>query len=152
MKTLNIYIIIALSLFATGNIFSQGEISMQDIQNKVAAYTKQLEESDKFEVVNITIDLIVKDGTKTFSRTLDPLFEYYVVVLGDDKIHRLSLTVDNGKQTEYEYIPESTRANTSINIKPTEYADYDFTVSNAKYFQNYQSGHFAVIIYHQNQQ
>lgn len=129
-------------------ILSQDETSMKDIQNKVTAFTNQLEQDKSFEIVNVTMDLIVKDGSKSFTRYLDPTFDYTITAFGDSRIDRLTLNVNNGTSSDFEYNAESSAANPSISVKPTGYSQYEFTVNNAKYYQDKTSGHFAVIIYH----
>jgi hypothetical protein len=149
MKKLSIFFIVLFILAAIRVIKAQDETSMQDIQDKVSAYTKQLEQDKNYEIVNITMDLIVKDGTKSFTRYLDPSFDYIVTAFGDSRIDKLTLNVDNGTQSELNYNAESTAANASISIiKPNGSSEYEFTVKNTKYNGNNASGHFAVIIYH----
>jgi hypothetical protein len=148
MKKLSLFSILLFILIIVRTCKSQNDVSMKEIQDKVSAYTKQLEEDKNVEIVNITIDLIVKDATKTFSRDLDPSFDYYVTTFGDSRIDKLTLTVSDGNSTELNYLAESTAPNPSINIKPTGTSSYEFSVNVKKYSGDNLSGHFAVIIYH----
>jgi len=130
------------------SINAQDETSMKDIQAKVTAFSNQLEQDKSFEIVNVTMDLIVNDDSKSFTRYLDPSYDYTITAFGDSRIDKLTLNVNNGTSSDFEYIAESVAANPSISVKPTGYSQYEFTISKAKYYGNNTSGHFAVIIYH----
>ena len=151
MKKLNFYFILILIGSSLNICVSQTETSMQDIQDKVTAYTNQLQQNS-YEVINTTIEQVTKGGTKSFTKYLESSSEYYVVVFGDDSIDKLTLDINNGTPSELNYNSEAMHANAAISIiNSGGNSNCKFTVKNIKYNGGNVSGYFAVIVYRKNQ-
>ena len=150
MKTL--FTALFLFLFAfTGSktAFAQSETTMQDIMETVTAKVIELEDEKDQEVVNITIDLLVRTtGKKQVTRFLDPSFDYKVMVLGDRRISKLNLLVYKKTKKKWDYVTEATGSIPQIDITPSDFEQYEFTVSVDRFKGDNLTGHFALLIYH----
>ncbi len=153
MKYLIITSIILSSLFLfSSRTYSQSATTMQDILETVSAKVIELEDQRNQEIVNMTFDLIVNTGKKTVWRYLDPAFDYDVMVLGDRRVEKLKITVykKNSNTNEWEFVDEYTDDKPVIRLDPQEFEQYEFTVSIDKFKTGSTTGHFALILYHQN--
>ena len=153
MKYLITTSIILSSLFLfNSRSYSQSATTMQDILETVSAKVIELEDQRNQEIVNMTFDLIVNTGKKTVWRYLDPAFDYDVMVLGDRRVEKLKITVykKNSKTNEWEFVDEYTDDKPVIRLDPQEFEQYEFTVSIDKFKTGSTTGHFALILYHQN--
>lgn len=153
MKYLITTSIILSSLFLfNSRTYSQSATTMQDILETVSAKVIELEDQRNQEIVNMTFDLIVNTGKKTVWRYLDPAFDYDVMVLGDRRVEKLKITVykKNSKTNEWEFVDEYTDDKPVIRLDPQEFEQYEFTVSIDKFKTGSTTGHFALLLYHQN--
>lgn len=153
MKYLITTAIILSSLFLfSSRAYSQSATTMQDILETVSAKVIELEDQRNQEIVNMTFDLIVNTGKKTVWRYLDPAFDYDVMVLGDRRVEKLKITVykKNSKTNEWEFVDEYTDDKPVIRLDPQEFEQYEFTVNVDKFKTGSTTGHFALILYHQN--
>lgn len=153
MKYLITTAIILSSLFLfSSRAYSQSATTMQDILETVSARVIELEDQRNQEIVNMTFDLIVNTGKKTVWRYLDPAFDYDVMVLGDRRVEKLKITVykKNSKTNEWEFVDEYTDDKPVIRLDPQEFEQYEFTVNVDKFKTGSTTGHFALILYHQN--
>lgn len=153
MKYLITTAIILSSLFLfNSRTYSQSATTMQDILETVSAKVIELEDQRNQEIVNMTFDLIVNTGKKTVWRYLDPAFDYDVMVLGDRRVEKLKITVykKNSKTNEWEYVDEYTDDKPVIRLDPQEFEQYEFTVNIDKFKTGSTTGHFALLLYHQN--
>lgn len=131
--------------------FSQSSTTMQDILQTATAKVIALEEQDKKEVVNTTMDLLVNKNTKTIWRYLDPTYSYNVLVIGDRRISKLKLLVykRDSKTNEWKFISEISADKPELKLDPTAFEEYEFTISSDEYWSGNSAGHFAFILYHQ---
>ena len=153
MKYLITTAIILGSLFLfSSRSYSQSATTMQDILETVTTKVTELEDQRNQEVVNMTFDLIVNTGKKTMWRYLDPAFDYDVMVIGDRRIEKLKVTVykKNAKTEAWEFVDEYTDDKPVIRIDPQDFEQYQFTVSVDKFKTGNTTGHFALLLYHQN--
>lgn len=153
MKYLITTAIILSSLFLfNSRSFSQSATTMQDIMETVSAKVIELEDQRNQEIVNMTFDLIVNTGKKTIWRYLDPAFDYDVMVLGDRRVEKLKVTVykKNSKTNEWEFVDEYTDDKPVLRLDPQEFEQYEFTVTVDKFKTGSTTGHFALLLYHQN--
>ena len=150
MKTLFTVLFLLLFAFIGAKVsFAQSETTMQDILETVTSKVIDLEEGKDQEVVNITIDLLVRTtGKKQVTRFLDPSFDYKVMVLGDRRITKLDLVVYKKAKKDWEYVTEATSLIPQIDITPTDFEQYEFTVSVNQFKGDNLTGHFALLIYH----
>ena len=132
--------------------YSQSATTMQDILETVSTKVVELEDQRNQEIVNMTFDLIVNTGKKTVWRYLDPAFDYDVMVLGDRRVEKLKITVykKNAKSNEWEFVDEYTDDKPVIRIDPQDFEQYEFTVTVDKFKTGNTTGHFALLLYHQN--
>ena len=153
MKYLITTAIILSSLFLfNSRSFSQSATTMQDIMETVSAKVIELEDQRNQEIVNMTFDLLVNTGKKTIWRYLDPAFDYDVMVLGDRRVEKLKITVykKNSKTNEWEFVDEYSDDKPVIRLDPLEFEQYEFTVTVDKFKTGSTTGHFALLLYHQN--
>ena len=151
MKKLAIYILLTLISASVNLCISQTETNLQDIKDEVSAYTNRLDQDKSYEVVNTTFNVITNNDTKSFTKNLDPSYDYIIAVIGDNSIDRLTLDINNGTTTELNYNSETTTANAPVRIiKSGGNSTYEFTVRNAKYYGGNSTGNFAIIIYRKN--
>lgn len=153
MKYLITTAIILSSLFLfNSHSFSQSATTMQDIMETVSAKVIELEDQRNQEIVNMTFDLLVNTGKKTIWRYLDPAFDYDVMVLGDRRVEKLKVTVykKNSKTNEWEFVDEYSDDKPVIRLDPQEFEQYEFTVTIDKFKTGSTTGHFALLLYHQN--
>ena len=153
MKYLITTAIILSSFFLfNSHSFSQSATTMQDIMETVSAKVIELEDQRNQEIVNMTFDLLVNTGKKTIWRYLDPAFDYDVMVLGDRRVEKLKITVykKNSKTNEWEFVDEYTDDKPVIRLDPQEFEQYEFTVTVDKFKTGSTTGHFALLLYHQN--
>ena len=144
-------ILSSLFLFST-RTYSQSATTMQDILETVSAKVIELEDQRNQEIVNMTFDLIVNTGKKTVWRYLDPAFDYDVMVLGDRRVEKLKITVykKNSKTNEWEFVDEFSDDKPVLRLDPQDFEQYEFTVNVDKFKTGSTTGHFALILYHQN--
>jgi hypothetical protein len=136
-------------VFISPNIvLSQSETSVQDIFEKISEKRKVLEEENKQEIVNVTVDLLIKDAQKSFVRYLDPSFEYTIIAVGDRRIDKLTLTVYRPGIPDWQYITENSGKMPMVSISLVDSEPFEFAVNVNKYSAKNEAGHFAVIIYH----
>ncbi|MEO8512927.1 MAG: hypothetical protein ABI543_05180 [Ignavibacteria bacterium] len=138
--------------FSATKLYSQSTTTMQDILETASKKVVELEDQRNQEVVNMTFDLIVNTGKKTVWRFLDPAFDYDVMVIGDRRIEKLKVTVykkDNASG-EWGFVDEYTDDKPIIRIDPQEFEQYEFTVTVDKFKTGNTTGHFALLLYHQN--
>lgn len=153
MKYLITTAIILSSFFLfNSHSFSQSATTMQDIMETVSAKVIELEDQRNQEIVNMTFDLLVNTGKKTIWRYLDPAFDYDVMVLGDRRVEKLKVTVykKNSKTNEWEFVDEYSDDKPVIRLDPQEFEQYEFTVTIDKFKTGSTTGHFALLLYHQN--
>ena len=153
MKYLITTAIILSSFFLfNSHSFSQSATTMQDIMETVSAKVIELEDQRNQEIVNMTFDLLVNTGKKTIWRYLDPAFDYDVMVLGDRRVEKLKVTVykKNSKTNEWEFVDEYSDDKPVIRLDPQEFEQYEFTVTVDKFKTGSTTGHFALLLYHQN--
>jgi len=153
MKTILFAAFILCSLvFLNRQTYSQSSTTMQDILETVTAKVAELEDQRNQEVVNMTFDLLVNTGKKTVWRYLDPSFDYDVMVIGDRRVEKLNVTVykkDNASG-EWKFVDEYTDDKPVLRIDPREFEQYEFTVTVDKFKSGNTTGHFALLLYHQN--
>lgn len=153
MKYLITTAIILGSLFLfSPRSYSQSATTMQDILETVSAKVVELEDQRNQEIVNMTFDLLVNTGKKTLWRYLDPAFDYDVMVIGDRRIEKLKVTVykKNASTNEWEFVDEFSDEKPLIRIDPQDFEQYEFTVTVDKFKTGSSTGHFALLLYHQN--
>jgi hypothetical protein len=150
MKNLIItFAVFFLCIFSSSNItFSQSETTMQDILEAVNTKVVQLEEDKGQEVVNITLDLLVNQGRKTVTRTLDPNYEYSVILIGDRRISKLKLSAYKLDKSARDPVNDAAGTNPMIKIQPDGYNIYEFIVTVDDFKGTNVAGHFALLIYH----
>ena len=153
MKTILFAAFILCSLvFLNRQTYSQSSTTMQDILETVSAKVIELEDQRNQEVVNMTFDLLVNTGKKTVWRYLDPSFDYDVMVIGDRRVEKLKVTVykkDNASG-DWKFVDEYTDDKPVLRIDPQEFEQYEFTVTVDKFKSGNTTGHFALLLYHQN--
>jgi hypothetical protein len=124
---------------------------MKDITETVNDKIKSLEDIEDMEVVNVTVDLLVgMQGEKYVYRYLDNNFDYKILVLGDRRIGKMNVVVrkkneDTGK---WVLVDKSKGETAALDIYPDSRAFYEFTMSIAELKEDYEAGHFAILIYH----
>jgi hypothetical protein len=150
MKKLPIaFIIFTLYLIFSARVFySQSETTVQDILEMVNTKVTQLEENKKLEVVNITVDLLANQGTKSITRVLDPNFEYTLFVIGDRRISKLRLSLYIQGKGNKEFVNETSGLSPSLKVIPDEFCVYEITVGAQEFKGIENAGHFAILIYH----
>ncbi|MBE2217347.1 MAG: hypothetical protein IAE90_04025 [Ignavibacteria bacterium] len=139
-------------VFLNRQSYSQSATTMQDILETVSAKVTELEDQRNQEVVNMTFDLLVNTGKKTVWRYLDPSFDYDVMVIGDRRVEKLKVTVykkDNASG-EWKFVDEYTDDKPVLRIDPQDFEQYEFTVTVDKFKSGNTTGHFALLLYHQN--
>ncbi len=151
MKKLTVYTIFLFISISISTCLAQNETTMQDIIEQVSGRLKELEKDKRLEIVNVTIDLLVKDGRKSFIRYLDPNFDYTVIAIGDRRIDTLTLTVYRPGFSDIEYVSENTAEIPMVHFSILEPEPFEFVVNVNKYSGSNITGHFAVIIYHKLQ-
>lgn len=147
------FVLTALSLFLflfQNPVLGQSETTVQDIMETVSTKVSELEDEKDQEIVNITVDLLVSQGTKSVIRYLDPTFDYMVIAFGDRRIAKLKLTAYKKVRDDWESVNDATGENPQINITPTDFDQYRFTVTVDEFKPANQTGHFALLIYHRN--
>ncbi|MBZ0201744.1 MAG: hypothetical protein K8I03_01870, partial [Ignavibacteria bacterium] len=138
-------------LLVNSNSFSQSSTTMQDIMETVNKKVVELEDQKNQEIVNMTFDLLVNQGKKTIWRYLDPAFSYDVMVIGDRRIEKLKVTVyKKDKSGEWTFVDEYTDDKPLIRITPADFDQYEFTVTVDQFKTGNSTGHFALLLYHQN--
>lgn len=145
--------IFACILFFSGSlVYSQTATTMQDILETVTTKVVELEDQRNQEIVNMTFDLIVNTGKKSVWRNLDPAFDYDVMVIGDRRVEKLKVTVYRKDNTsgEWKFVDEYTDDKPIIRLDPQDFEQYEFTVTVDKFKTGNTTGHFALLLYHQN--
>ena len=148
-------LLIAFTVFAlyfilpARTLFSQSEeTTMQDILDAVNTKVAQLEENKKYEIVNITVDLLVNQAKKSFTRALDPNYEYTVLVIGDRRISKFRLSAYLQGKNNKDFVDETSAASPFLKIEPNGFDIYEITIGAQEYKGTDNAGHFALIIYH----
>jgi hypothetical protein len=138
--------------FTASNAYSQTATTMQDILETVTTKVVELEDQRNQEIVNMTFDLIVNTGKKTVWRNLDPAFDYDVMVIADRRVEKLKITVYRKDNTsgEWKFVDEYTDDKPVIRLDPQDFEQYEFTVTVDKFKTGSTTGHFALLLYHQN--
>jgi hypothetical protein len=137
------------AFISSKSAFAQSETTMQDILETVSSKVTELEEEKDQEIVNVTIDLLVRTtGKKQVTRYLDPSFDYKVMVIGDRRISKLDLVVYKKTKKDWDYVTEATSSIPQIDITPSDFEQYEFTVSVNQFKGDNLTGHFALLIYH----
>ncbi len=151
MKTIFTALVFIFFVFCSGTAFSQSETTMQDILEKVSGKITELEDEKDQEVVNITLDLLVRTtGKKQVTRYLDPSFDYKVMVIGDRRISKLNLVVYKKSKKDWDYVTEASGSVPQVDITPSDFEEYEFTVNVEQFKGDNMTGHFALFIYHEN--
>ena len=151
MKILLSILAFLLFILLTSKVsLSQSETTMQDILETATQKIVELEDEKDQEVVNITFDLLVRSGKKTVTRYLDPSFDYKVMAIGDRRISKLYLFVYKKGEKDWEYVTEAKSSMPQFEILPTDYEQYEFTVSVEEFKGSNITGHFALLIYHRD--
>ena len=140
----------ALILLYNSKLYAQSTTTMQDILETVTNKVVELEDDNNKEVVNMTFDLIVNEGKKTVWRNLDPSFTYDLMVIGDRRISKLKVTVYKQGASGWEYVSEFTGSTPKLKIYPTDFEQYEFTVTVEEFKTGKNTGHFALLLYHEN--
>jgi hypothetical protein len=151
MKKLTIYILFSITFISIRFCSAQNETTMQDIIEEVSNRTQELEKDRNLEIVNITVDLLVKDARKSFIRYLDPDFEYTAIAIGDRRIDSLTLSVYRPDISDMEYVTECKGKFPLVHFSIIEPELFEFMVNVNKYSESNMTGHFAVIIYHKKE-
>ncbi len=149
MKTfITAFAVIIFAFFARTS-FSQSETTMQDILEKVTNKVTELEDEKDQEIVNITVDLLVRTtGKKQVTRYLDPSFDYKVMVIGDRRISKLNMVVYKKSKADWDYVTEATSSIPQVDITPADFEQYEFTINADQFKGDNMTGHFALFIYH----
>jgi hypothetical protein len=151
MKNLKILTAAFLLLLANRvSTFAQSETTMQDILETVNDKVSELEDEKNQEIVNITLDLLVNQGTKSVIRYLDPAFDYTVSAFGDRRIAGLKLSVYKRVKDDWEFYNDATGANPQLGITPADFEQYRFMITIDSFKDANTTGHFALLIYHKN--
>ena len=153
MKYLLTTALILSSLFLfSQRSYSQSSTTMQDILETVSTKVVELEEQRNQEIVNMTFDLLVNTGKKTMWRYLDPAFTYDVMVLGDRRIEKLKITIykKDNSSGDWVFVDEYTDEKPLVRIEPKDFEQYEFNVTVDKFKSGNTTGHFALLLYHQN--
>ena len=153
MKYLLTTALILSSLFLfSRHSYSQSSTTMQDILETVSTKVVELEEQRNQEIVNMTFDLLVNTGKKTMWRYLDPAFTYDVMVLGDRRIEKIKITIykKDNSSGEWVFVDEYTDEKPLVRIEPKDFEQYEFNVTVDKFKSGNTTGHFALLLYHQN--
>ncbi len=150
MKTLfTVLFLTSFALLGSKQALAQSETTMQDILESVTNRVTELEDEKDQEVVNITIDLLVRTtGKKQVTRFLDPSFDYKVMVIGDRRISKLNLLVYKKSKNDWEYVTEATSSIPQVDITPSDFEQYEFTINVDRFKGDNLTGHFALLIYH----
>ena len=149
MRTLFTAFTIIFLAFCSRTAFSQSETTMQDILEKVTNKVVELEDEKGQEVVNITLDLLVRTtGKKQVTRYLDPSFDYKVIVIGDRRISKLNMVVYKKSKKDWDYVTEASGSAPQIDLTPSDFEQYEFTVNVDQFKGDNMTGHFALFIYH----
>ncbi len=149
MKTLITAFAVIIFAFFAKTAYSQSETTMQDILEKVTDKVTQLEDEKDQEIVNITVDLLVRTtGKKQVTRYLDPSFDYKVMVIGDRRISKLNMVVYKKSKNDWDYVTEATSSIPQVDITPTDFEQYEFTINVDQFKGDNMTGHFALFIYH----
>ncbi|MCI0449799.1 MAG: hypothetical protein L0Y79_08450 [Chlorobi bacterium] len=143
---------ISLLLISTYSINSQSATTMQDILETATKKVVELEDQKNMEVVNMTFDLLVNQGKKSLWRYLDPSFDYDVIVLGDRRINKIKLTVykKDNPTGNWLLVDEYSADKPQLRLDPQDFEQYEFTVTVDEFKAGESTGHFALILYHQN--
>jgi len=143
---------ISLLLISAHNINGQSATTMQDIMDTVNKKVVELEDQKNMEIVNMTFDLLVNQGKKSVWRYLDPSFDYDVVVLGDRRINKIKLTVykKDNPSGNWILVDEYSASQPQLRLDPQDFEQYEFTVTVDEFKTGEATGHFALILYHQN--
>jgi hypothetical protein len=123
---------------------------MQDILETVTAKVAELEDDSNKEIVNMTFDLLVNEGKKTIWRNLDPSFTYELMVIGDRRIGKMKVTVYKQGKEGWEYVNEISGSIPKLKIYPADFEQYEFTVTVEEFKTGKNTGHFVLILYHEN--
>lgn len=151
MKKIN-YFALFFTFILTFNCqaYAQSTTTMQDIMETVSSKVASLEDDNNKEIVNMTFDLLVNDGKKTVWRNLDPSFTYDLIVIGDRRIGKLKISVYKQSKDIWELVGEIAGSSPKMKITPTEFEQYEFTVSVEEFKTGKNTGHFALLLYHEN--
>jgi hypothetical protein len=149
-KTLFFAVLLFFAIGLNRLAFAQSTTTMQDLLETVNKKVVELEETQNQEVVNITLDLLVNTGKKVVWRSLDPSFAYNVSVIGDRRISKLKISVYKKGASDWEYVDELTDSKPTLRVEPTDFIQYQFTVSVDTFKPGDNVGHFALLLYHKN--
>lgn len=152
MKTITLLIAVCLVSVMSRGAYSQSSTTMLDIMETVNAKVTELEEQRNQEIVNMTFDLLVNQGKKTVWRYLDPAFDYDVMVIGDRRIASIKLTVNKKDNAtgEWKLVDEFSADKPLLRLDPQDFEQYEFIVTVDGFKPGSTTGHFALILYHQN--
>jgi len=142
--------LISILFFQANSTLAQSATTMQDILETVTEKTIYLEDTKDQEIVNISIDLLVRSGEKVLYRYLDPSFEYYVIAFGDRRIESLTLTVYRKHDGEWESVTNKTDSSPQIMLLPSSNDQYEFIITVDKFIEDEMAGHYAIMIYHKD--
>ncbi len=70
------------------------------------------------------------------------------MVIGDRRISKLDLVVYKKTKKDWDYVTEATSSIPQIDITPSDFEQYEFTVSVNQFKGDNLTGHFALLIYH----
>ena len=143
-------LLISILFFQANSTLAQSATTMQDILETVTEKTLYLEDTKDQEIVNISIDLLVRSGEKVLYRYLDPSFDYYVVAYGDRRISSLTLSVNRKHDGEWEFVTEKTDSSLQIMLLPSSNDQYEFIITVDKFVEDEMAGHYAIMIYHKD--
>ncbi len=132
--------------------FSQSPTTMQDIMEKTHKKIIDLEDQKSQEIVHVTMDLLVGNRKKVSWRYLDPSFDYTLFVTGDRRINKIKVTVykKNSSNGEWIFVNEYTGGSPELKIQPTEYEQYEFSVTVDEFKSGDSAGHFILMLYHRD--
>lgn len=143
-------LLISILFFQANSTLAQSATTMQDILETVTEKTVYLEDTKDQEIVNISIDLLVRSGEKVLYRYLDPSFDYYVIAFGDRRIKSLTLNVFRKHDGEWESVTEKTDSSPQIMLLPSSNDQYEFIITVDKFKEDEMAGHYAIMIYHKD--
>ncbi len=151
MKKLALLVLSLIFIFGlSGAARAQSTTTMQDIFETVNKKIVDLEETQNQEVVNVTFDLIVGTNKKVILRYLDPAFAYNVSALGDRRISKIKIAIRKKNGDDWVNVDEMSGEKPTLRVEPSDYNQYEFTISVDEFKEGNTTGHFALLLYHKN--
>ena len=70
------------------------------------------------------------------------------MVIGDRRISKLNMVVYKKSKNDWDYVTEATSSIPQVDITPTDFEQYEFTINVDQFKGDNMTGHFALFIYH----